>query len=274
MPSGRTPAKTAKSCGRTLPGIGPGGQTVPSSPTARATIAAVAGASPVTITVRTPNVRSSATSAADSARGGSLSAMSPASLSADGGPTATARTLKPCDSSSFAAVEAVGEGWVRPTTTAKAPFTIRSLPPLGSTAVASDIFVAGSNGTNVVRFGRSEGLLPAAAERMAASTASCPPCELASAANASTWASSKPGSGRTVVTFSSLRVSVPVLSAHRTSMDAASSTAERRVGRTPWRARDRAPTAAARVKVAGSATGIEARTAVSTREMISASGMA
>ena len=56
--------------------------------------------------------------------------MSPASFSAGGGPTATARTLKPCASSSFAAAEAVGDGWVRPATTAKAPFTIRSLPPL------------------------------------------------------------------------------------------------------------------------------------------------
>src|ERR1700722_17704565 len=39
--------------------------------------------------------------------------------------------------------------------------------------------------------------------------------------------------GCTVVTVSALRVSVPVLSAHKTFIDAASSTAERRVGRTP-----------------------------------------
>ena len=49
----------------------------PSSPTDRATMAAVAGASPVTITVRTPNACSSLTRAAESARGGSLSAMRP-----------------------------------------------------------------------------------------------------------------------------------------------------------------------------------------------------
>ena len=76
-------------------GIGPGGQTAPSSPTACATMAAVAGASPVTITVRTPKPCNSVTSAAESARGGSLSAMSPASFIAVGGPAATASTRKP-----------------------------------------------------------------------------------------------------------------------------------------------------------------------------------
>ena len=55
---------------------------------------------------------------------------------------------------------------------------------------------------------------------------------------------------------------------------AASSTAERRVGSTPGRASARAPNAAARVKVAGSATGIEARIAVSTSGTISAIGIA
>ena len=66
---------------------------------------------------------------------------------------------------------------------------------------------------------------------------------------------------------------VPVLSAHKTFIDAASSTAVRRVGRTPSLASERAPSAAARVKVAGSATGIDARTAVKTRGRISASGI-
>jgi len=59
-------------------------------------MAAVAGASPVTITVRTPNPRNSVTSAAESERGGSLSAMRPASFIAVGGPAPTASTLKPC----------------------------------------------------------------------------------------------------------------------------------------------------------------------------------
>src|ERR1700722_14295402 len=99
------------------------------------------------------------------------------------------------------------------------------------------------------------------------------PSELASAASVRICASSKPGMGRTFVTVNALSVSVPVLSAHRTSMLAASSTAERRVGRTPNFANARAPSAPARVKVAGSATGIDANTAVRTKGMISASGI-
>src|SRR5665213_4455941 len=98
-----------------------------------------------------------------------------------------------------------------------------------------------------------------AALRIAPSTGSCPPSELASAASARTCASSKPGIGRTFVTLSVFCVSVPVLSAHKTSVVPASSTAESRVGRTPRFAKARAPSAAARLKVAGSATGIEAR---------------
>ena len=66
-----------------------------------------------------------ATSAAESGRGGSLSAMSPASFIAVAVPAATASTLKPFASSSFAAAVAVGDGRARPMTTAKAPFTIR-----------------------------------------------------------------------------------------------------------------------------------------------------
>src|SRR6202167_1830023 len=54
FPSGKMPAKTANVSGRKSGGRGPGGQTGPGRPTARATVAAVAGASPVTITVRTP----------------------------------------------------------------------------------------------------------------------------------------------------------------------------------------------------------------------------
>ena len=158
-------------------------------------------------------------------------------------------------------------------TTAKAPFTIRCGFPVESVAVASDIFFAGSKAANLINRGASETALLAAAARMAPSTGSWPPSELASAASARTCASSKPGIGRTVVTVSALRVSVPVLSAHRTSIDAASSTAERRVGRTPSFANARAPSAAASVKVAGSATGIDARTAVRTRGMISSSGI-
>ena len=63
----------------TASGMGPGGQTSPLSPRARATIAAVAAASPVTITARTPKRRNSVTSAVE-LRGGSLSATSPMSF--------------------------------------------------------------------------------------------------------------------------------------------------------------------------------------------------
>ena len=75
------------------------------------------------------------------------------------------------------------------------------------------------------------------------------------------------------MTFSSLFVNVPVLSAHRTSIAAASSTADNRVDKTPTFASAWAPTAAAKVNVAGSATGIDASTAVSTSGMISTQGI-
>ena len=75
------------------------------------------------------------------------------------------------------------------------------------------------------------------------------------------------------VTASSLRVNVPVLSEQRTSSVAASSTADNRVGSTPKRARAFAPSAAASVNVAGSATGMDARTAVRTRGIISPIGI-
>ena len=167
---------------------------------------------------------------------------------------------------------AAGAACARPAIVANAPFTMRNARPPGSVAVASDILFAGSNGTNFTSVGRSAAFARAAAARMAASTGSWPPSELASAANASTRFSSKPGMARTAVTASSFCVSVPVLSAHSTSMVAASSTAERRVGRTPRLASARAPNAVASVKVAGSATGIAASMAVSASGTISATG--
>src|SRR6202453_4589287 len=103
LSSGRTPAKTANCSGWTASGIGPGGQRAPSSPTAFATMAAVSGASPVTMTVRTPRPCNSLISAAESLRGGSLSATSPASFIPVAGPAATASTRKPLSSSSLAA---------------------------------------------------------------------------------------------------------------------------------------------------------------------------
>ena len=136
---------------------------------------------------------------------------------------------------------------MRLATTVNAPFTMRSTPPFASVAVASDVFLAGSNGTNVISFGKSDAGLFLEAERIAASTES---------------------------SESSLRVKVPVLSEHKTSIVAASSTADSRVGRTPSFARDRAPSAAARVNVAGNATGMAARTEVSKSGMISLHGIA
>lgn len=242
-------------------------------PPALATMAAVAGASPVAITVRMPRPRNSVIRAADSLRGGSLSATSPASFIPVGGPAATARTRKPWSSRSLAAAAAADDDWTRVATTAKAPFTMRCASPFAPVAVASAIFLAGSNAANLINFGASGTALPAAAARIAPSTGSFPPSELASAASARTCASSNPGSGWTVVTFSAFCVSVPVLSAQRITIDAASSTAERRVGRMPRFASARAPSADARVNVAGSATGMEARIAVRTRGMISSTGM-
>ena len=63
-----------------------------SVPTAFATMAAVAGASPVTMTVRMPRPRNSLMSDAESSRGGSLSAINPASFIAVGVPAVTAST--------------------------------------------------------------------------------------------------------------------------------------------------------------------------------------
>ena len=237
-------------------------------------IAAVAGASPVTITVRTPKAYNSLTSSAASVRGGSLSAMNPASRIGVGGAHGNGQNPEALlfefagPSRRLLAMASVSL-----MTTANAPFTTRTVPPFASAAVASDIFVAGSNGTNLVSLGRSVSFDLAAAARIAVSTGSCPPSELARAAIASKCASSKPGSGWTAVTANSLRVNVPVLSEQRTSSVAASSTADNRVGSTPRRANALAPIAAASVNVAGSATGIDARTAVRTRGIISPTGI-
>ena len=67
-------------------------------------------------------------------------------------------------------------------------------------------------------FGRSDAGLWVEAERIAASTESSPPSELARAAMPRMWALSNPGIALTLITESSLRVSVPVLSEHKTSI--------------------------------------------------------
>ena len=77
-------------------------------------MAAVAGASPVTITVRTPRAFNSVMRAVESDRGGSLSETSPTScIVCDGCPAATARTRKPFFSSSATAANPAGDGGIR-----------------------------------------------------------------------------------------------------------------------------------------------------------------
>jgi hypothetical protein len=57
---------------------------------------------------------------AESGRGGSLSAMSPASFIAAGGPAATANTRNPCTSSAFATAAASVNAGANAATTEKA----------------------------------------------------------------------------------------------------------------------------------------------------------
>jgi len=85
--------------------------------------------------------------------GGALSASSPMSCMDAGGPAATAKTLKPCFPSSSAIPAAVGDRAVRPMTTEKVPLMMRCTRPFGAVAVASDVFFAGSNSTNLVSWG-------------------------------------------------------------------------------------------------------------------------
>ena len=139
-------------------------------------------------------------------------------------------------------------------------------------AVASERLFVGSKGMNAVTLGSGRcGGVASAAARIAASTGSFPSVELASAAKASTSPGVHPSAnGRTVATANSFLVRVPVLSAHSTSIVAASCNAASRVNSTPLSATVLAPKAAASVKVAGNATGTAESSAVSTSEMICA----
>jgi hypothetical protein len=141
------PANTAKSSGLIGLGSDPAGHTAPSNPTSCATIFAVAGASPVTMTVRTPSALSSEIRESESSRGGSLSAMNPTIWMEGCEPAATAKTRNPCFSSSSAIAAARGAAVVRVVTALKAPLMIRCIFPFASVAVASEIFLAGSKGT-------------------------------------------------------------------------------------------------------------------------------
>ena len=92
---GQYAGEDAKFFGADNAGSGAVVQLGPVIPTASATTRAVTGASPVTITVRTPRPCNWAMSAAESSRGGSLSAITPAMRSGSAGPIATTRTRKP-----------------------------------------------------------------------------------------------------------------------------------------------------------------------------------
>jgi len=252
-------------------GIGVTARTAPSMPTSCATAAAVAGASPVTITVRTPSCDSCLTSGAESGLGGSLKPTSPASFSERSGPNATASTRSPCSSSRRAssAIRSFMSSPALPATrsaiTEYAPFVTTLTAPVASRTVAEAHFCDGSNGVKLCRSSCSrsdDGAV--AAERTAASTGSAPLVELASAPSCSTCAAVKPSPGTVSATASEFMVSVPVLSAQSTSTPAASSSAESRVGSTPRRPKARAPMVPASVNIDGRATGMEARRAMST----------
>src|ERR1700733_10222582 len=75
-----------------------------------ATTFAVTGASPVTMMVRTPRLVSSVISAAESSRGGSLSAITPVICSFAAAPDATARIRYPLACNSSTMVEQAGDG--------------------------------------------------------------------------------------------------------------------------------------------------------------------
>ena len=174
LSSGSTLAKIANLSAPISSGRGVVAQTDPEIPIARATTSAVVRASPVTMTVRTPKPANSATRAAESSRGGSLSAMSPDICSFSAAPEATTRTLNPLACSSSTMPEAAGEDSARLMTTSNAPLMTRTLSPSARRTVASERFTAGSKGMKVTSSGPSLTGWRAAAARMAASTGSCP----------------------------------------------------------------------------------------------------
>src|SRR5580704_6061568 len=139
-------------------------------------------------------------------------------------PITTASTRKPCPSNLVAILDTSGDdppGPKRFVTAEKAPLMISMLAPRKSTAIALAILVAESKGINLITWGKSDTTIGDAADRIAASTGSWLPSELARKASERTCASLKPAIGQTLVTLSSFLVKVPVLSAQSTSMLAA-----------------------------------------------------
>src|SRR5665213_4332849 len=153
LSSGSTLAKIEYASALRSLGSGVVCETGPVIPTSPATTCAVVPESPVTMTVRTPRLDNSETSTAESSRGGSLSAMKPMSASLSDDPAATARTLNPFNSNPATIGDALAEGWDRTEMTANAPLTIFIVVPSTWSAVASERFSEGSNGTNVTSLG-------------------------------------------------------------------------------------------------------------------------
>jgi hypothetical protein len=168
----------------------PAGHTDPSIPTARATVAAVAAASPVTMTVRTPSDWSSASNARESPRAGSPNAISPMNASLRGGPHATPKVRYPALARASSSAVTSGLIGAIAATAAGAPLITRTSVPRRSIATASAVLTAGSNGlkrSSVI--GAPNALLRCAVVRIAVSIGSCPSAELASAARARTSSS-------------------------------------------------------------------------------------
>ena len=159
LSSGKTPAKTANSSGRTPSGIGPGGQIgaietdrLRDDGCRRRRIARHHDGA------RRPRLCNSVMSAAESvARRIAERDRCPRASSPSAGPAATASTRKPLSSSSLAVVRRgrrrLGEADDGGKGALHDPLACCRSHPL---RVASDIFVAGSKGTNLTSFGASE----------------------------------------------------------------------------------------------------------------------
>ena len=237
-------------------------------------MAAVAGASPVTITVRTPNSCNSRTSAAEScarrvAQRDEARQFHRAAVRLQPPGRETPAPRAPSRPPPRSATECA-----RPVTTAKAPFTMRCVAPLESVALASDIFFAGSNGTNCdqlrcigSRLGRRGGT-NRAIDRDPGRHRNWPvrPAPEHAPHRSQPWDERSSPSARSGSACRSCRHirhrSFPLHPPRRGESEARRALPSAR-----------APSAAASVKVAGSATGIDARMAVKTRGTISASGI-
>ena len=171
--------------------------------------------------------------------------MNPISSSASRRPAATAIVRYPARSSASSSFSDAGVIGATVATTAGAPLTTRISCP-ASTAIASAILTAGSNGVKRTTVSEARPRPLAAIVLMTESIGSWPSGELASAAKLRTSASSQPGFiGRIALTTNSFWVSVPVLSQQTTSTMAASFSEDSRVSRTPLNASVFAPNALA-----------------------------